>query len=280
MERIKPHTLSGFMELLPAPQQQMEAIMDVLRTTYSLYGFTPLDTPAIESADVLLAKGGGETEKQIYRFTKGDADLALRFDLTVPLAKYVALHYNDLAFPFRRYQIGKVYRGERAQRGRFREFYQADIDIIGDGKLSIVNEAEIPSIIYKTFTTLGLKRFQIRVNNRKILNGFYAMQGPVSYTHLALAVEVGLQLLEDIGLVRVGDVGVVLDGLAVDAVFMLGGQLQLTLDLFEHVALGMTDRAFGRSRFAFVDVTADLANKLLHDDFLHNFDFFSCIFYS
>ena len=165
------------MELLPAPQQQMEAMMDVLRKTYSLYGFTPLDTPAIESADVLLAKGGGETEKQIYRFTKGDADLALRFDLTVPLAKYVALHYNDLAFPFRRYQIGKVYRGERAQRGRFREFYQADIDIIGDGKLSIVNEAEIPSIIYKTFTTLGLKRFQIRVNNRKILNGFYAMQG-------------------------------------------------------------------------------------------------------
>ena len=177
MERIKPHTLSGFMELLPAPQQQMEAIMDVLRTTYSLYGFTPLDTPAIESADVLLAKGGGETEKQIYRFTKGDADLALRFDLTVPLAKYVALHYNDLAFPFRRYQIGKVYRGERAQRGRFREFYQADIDIIGDGKLDITNEAEIPSIIYQTFTSLGLTRFQIRVNNRKILNGFYAMLG-------------------------------------------------------------------------------------------------------
>ena len=177
MERIKPHTLSGFMELLPAPQQQMEAIMDVLRTTYSLYGFTPLDTPAIESADVLLAKGGGETEKQIYRFQKGDSDLALRFDLTVPLAKYVALHYGELAFPFRRYQIGKVYRGERAQRGRFREFYQADIDIIGDGKLDIANEAEIPSIIYQTFTRLGLKRFQIRVNNRKILNGFYAMLG-------------------------------------------------------------------------------------------------------
>ena len=172
-----PRTLSGFMELLPAPQQQMERIMEVLRRTYSLYGFTPLDTPVIESSDVLLAKGGGETEKQIYRFQKGDADLSLRFDLTVPLAKYVALHYNDLTFPFRRYQIGKVYRGERAQRGRFREFYQADIDIIGDGKLSIVNEAEIPSIIYKTFSTLGLKRFQIRVNNRKILNGFYAMLG-------------------------------------------------------------------------------------------------------
>ena len=177
MSTIKPRTLSGFMELLPAPQVQMERVMEVLRTTYSLYGFTPLDTPAIESADVLLAKGGGETEKQIYRFQKGDSDLALRFDLTVPLAKYVALHYGELSFPFRRYQIGKVYRGERAQRGRFREFYQADIDIIGDGKLDIVNEAEIPSIIYKTFTTLGLKRFQIRVNNRKILNGFYAWLG-------------------------------------------------------------------------------------------------------
>ena len=177
MAKMTPRTLSGFMELLPAPQQQMERIMEVLRRTYSLYGFTPLDTPVIESSDVLLAKGGGETEKQIYRFQKGDADLSLRFDLTVPLAKYVALHYNDLTFPFRRYQIGTVYRGERAQRGRFREFYQADIDIIGDGKLSIVNEAEIPSIIYKTFSTLGLKRFQIRVNNRKILNGFYAMLG-------------------------------------------------------------------------------------------------------
>ena len=177
MAKMTPRTLSGFMELLPAPQQQMERIMEVLRRTYSLYGFTPLDTPVIESSDVLLAKGGGETEKQIYRFQKGDADIALRFDLTVPLAKYVALHYNDLTFPFRRYQIGKVYRGERAQRGRFREFYQADIDIIGDGKLDIANEAEIPAIIYKTFSTLGLKRFQIRVNNRKILNGFYSMLG-------------------------------------------------------------------------------------------------------
>ena len=174
---IKPRTLSGFMELLPAPQQQMERIMDILRKTYALYGFTPLDTPVIEDAQILLAKGGGETEKQIYRFTKGDSDLALRFDLTVPLAKYVALNYGQLSFPFRRYQIGKVYRGERAQRGRFREFYQADIDIIGDGSLDIVNEAEIPSIIYRTFSALGLKRFQIRVNNRKILNGFYAMLG-------------------------------------------------------------------------------------------------------
>ena len=176
MERIKPRTLSGFMELLPQKQQKMEKMMQVLRDTYSLYGFTPLDTPVIEDAQILLAKGGGETEKQIYRFTQGDSDIALRFDLTVPLAKYVALHYNDLAFPFRRFQISKVYRGERAQRGRFREFYQADIDIIGDGKLDILNEAEIPAIIYRVFRGFGLSRFQIRVNNRKILNGFYAMQ--------------------------------------------------------------------------------------------------------
>ena len=177
MERIRPRTLSGFMELLPQKQQKLEAMMDILRKTYALYGFAPLDTPAIEDAQILLAKGGGETEKQIYRFQKGDSDLALRFDLTVPLAKYVALHYNDLAFPFRRYQISKVYRGERAQRGRFREFYQADIDIIGDGKLDILNEAEIPAIIYRVFRGFGLERFQIRVNNRKILNGFYEMLG-------------------------------------------------------------------------------------------------------
>ena len=177
MEKVKPRTLSGFMELLPAPQVQMERIMQVLRETYALYGFYPLDTPLIESSEVLLAKGGGETEKQIYRFTKGDSDLSLRFDLTVPLAKYVAQHYGELTFPFRRFQIGKVYRGERAQRGRFREFYQADIDVIGDGKLDIINEAEVPSIIYKTFTSLGLERFKIRINNRKVLNGFFAILG-------------------------------------------------------------------------------------------------------
>ncbi len=177
MEKIKPRTLSGFMELLPARQMQMERFLQVLRETYSLYGFTPLDTPVIEAAEVLLAKGGGETEKQIYRFEKGGSDLALRFDLTVPLAKYVAQNYGVLSFPFRRFQIGKVYRGERAQRGRFREFYQADIDVIGDGQLDIVNEAEIPAIIYRTFTALGLQRFQIRVNNRKILGGFYSMLG-------------------------------------------------------------------------------------------------------
>ena len=196
MAKVQPRTLSGFMELLPKRQVQFERMADILRKSYSLYGFFPLDTPLIEASDVLLAKGGGETEKQIYRFTKGDSDLSLRFDLTVPLAKYVALNYAKLAFPFRRFQIGKVYRGERAQRGRFREFYQADIDIIGDGKLDVSNDAEIPAIIYRTFTTLGLRRFQIRVNNRKVLNGFYAMH---DLTRQAGAIMRTVDKLEKIG---------------------------------------------------------------------------------
>ena len=212
MEIIKPRTLSGFMELLPDKQQRFETMAEILRRTYASYGFAPLDTPAIEDAQILLAKGGGETEKQIYRFQKGDSDLALRFDLTVPLAKYVALHYSELAFPFRRFQISKVYRGERAQRGRFREFYQADIDIIGDGKLDILNEAEIPAIIYKVFKGFGLNRFQIHVNNRKVLNGFYALLGlteksgdimrTVDKLDKIGADKVKLILLEDCGLVE------------------------------------------------------------------------------
>ncbi|MEA4919856.1 MAG: histidine--tRNA ligase [Clostridiaceae bacterium] len=172
---VKPRTLSGFMELLPEQQLEFEAITGVLKRVYESYGFYPLDTPILEASEVLLAKGGGDTEKQIYRFSKGDTDLSMRFDLTVPLAKYVALNYGSLSFPFRRYQIGKVYRGERAQRGRYREFYQADIDIIGDGELSVINEAEIPAIIYNTFKELGLTRFKIRVNNRKLLSGFFLM---------------------------------------------------------------------------------------------------------
>ena len=196
MERIKPRTLSGFMELLPPKQAQMRAVMKVLRETYSLYGFTPIDTPVIEAAEVLLAKGGGETEKQIYRFSKGDTDLALRFDLTVPLAKYVALNYGQLTFPFRRYQIGKVYRGERAQRGRFREFYQADIDVIGDGTLDVRNEAEIPSIICNVFQRLGIERFRIRMNNRKVLNGLFEYLGVAEN---AGAVMVAIDKLDKIG---------------------------------------------------------------------------------
>lgn len=200
MSKVQPRTLSGFMELMPARQIQFDRMMAVLRESYSLYGFTPLDTPIIEASEVLLAKGGGETEKQIYRFQKGDSDLSLRFDLTVPLAKYVAQYSGQLAFPFRRFQIGKVYRGERAQRGRFREFYQADIDIIGDGKLDISNDAEIPAIIYRTFTSLGLKRFQIRVNNRKILNGFYAM---LDLTHESGAIMRTVDKLDKIGAAQV-----------------------------------------------------------------------------
>ncbi len=201
MSIIKPRTLSGFMELLPGKQAQFERMLEVLRKTYASYGFAALDTPVIEDAQILLAKGGGDTEKQIYRFQKGDSDLALRFDLTVPLAKYVALHANDLAFPFRRYQISKVYRGERAQRGRFREFYQADIDIIGDGKLDIINEAEIPAIIYKVFKGFGLNRFQIRVNNRKILNGFYDM---LHLSHMAGDIMRTVDKLDKIGTRKVG----------------------------------------------------------------------------
>ena len=170
---VEPRTLPGFMELLPSEQIQMNQIKDVIKETYERFGFLPIDTPIIESENVLLAKAGGETEKQIYRFQKGDTDLALRFDLTVPLAKYVAKNYGVLSFPFRRYQIGKVYRGEKVQRGRYREFYQCDIDIIGDGELSIMNDAEIPSIIYQIFSKLNFGKFTIRFNNRKILTGFF-----------------------------------------------------------------------------------------------------------
>lgn len=172
-EIVEPRTLSGFMELLPKDQVIFEKIKSEMEKVYQKYGFFPLDTPVLEDSRILLAKAGGETEKQIYRFNKGDTDLTMRFDLTVPLAKYVAKNYSELTFPFRRYQIGKVYRGERAQKGRFREFYQADIDIVGDESLSIVNDAEIPSIIYNLFKNLGIEDFVIRINNRKVLNGLF-----------------------------------------------------------------------------------------------------------
>lgn len=176
-EIVKPSILPGFMELTPDNQILFNKMKDTIRKNYEKFGFLPIDTPIIEKSEVLLAKGGGETEKQIYKVVKGKADMSLRFDLTVPLARYVAQYYSDLSFPFKRYHIGKVYRGERNQRGRFREFYQADIDIIGNETLDIINDAEIPSIIYSTFKDLGFDSFTIKINNRRILNGFFASLG-------------------------------------------------------------------------------------------------------
>lgn len=171
---VKPRTLSGFAEFLPNEQIAFNRILDAIRRSYEQYAFTPLDTPVLELSEVLLAKAGGETEKQIYSFQKGDNNLSMRFDLTVPLAKYVAMHAGQLTFPFRRYQIGKVYRGERPQKGRYREFYQADVDIIGNGHLSLYHDAEIIGVIYTTLTAVGLPAFTIHVNNRKVLSGFFA----------------------------------------------------------------------------------------------------------
>ena len=173
MNKTEPRTLAGFMELMPNEQILFEQIKQKIEKTYQKFGFLPLDTPILELSEVLLAKAGGETEKQIYRFNKGDTDISMRFDLTVPLAKYVAKNYGNLSFPFRRYQIGKVYRGERTQKGRFREFYQCDIDIIGDGELSIINDAELPSVIYNVFKELGFDNFTIKINNRKLFNGLF-----------------------------------------------------------------------------------------------------------
>ncbi len=196
---VKPSILPGFMELTPSNQILFNKMMDTIRKNYEKFGFLPIDTPLIEKSEVLLAKGGGETEKQIYKVVKGDADMSLRFDLTVPLARYVAQHYSELSFPYRRYHIGKVYRGERNQKGRFREFYQADIDIIGNGNLDIINDAEIPSVIYSTFKDLGFDSFTIRINNRKVLSGFFASLGIDDSTNVLRSVD----KLEKIGIDKV-----------------------------------------------------------------------------
>ena len=173
MKIIQPKTLSGFMELLPEDQILFNKIFNTIKDVYEKFGFLPLDTPTIEYSEILLAKAGGETEKQIYRFNKGDNDLSLRFDLTVPLARYVSQHYAYLNFPFKRYQMSKVFRGERPQKGRFREFYQCDIDVVGNESLSLIYDAEIPAVIYEIFKRLEFGPFIIRINNRKVLNGFF-----------------------------------------------------------------------------------------------------------
>ncbi len=238
MEKIKPRTLSGFMELLPEAQSQMDAVMDVLRSTYALFGFTNIDTPVLEASEILLAKGGGETEKQIYRFEKGDTDLAMRFDLTVPLAKYVAMNYGSLTFPFRRCQIGKVYRGERAQRGRFREFYQADVDVIGDGSLDPSNEAEMVAVICETFRRLGLGRFVIRMNNRRFLNGLFEYLG---LREQSAAVLGAIDKLEKIGREKVLELLCALEGVTAES----AGQL---LDIVSaEDPEGMLDSLGGKS---------------------------------
>jgi len=175
--KVQPRIMPGFMELLPEDQIAFNRMFETIRRVYERYGFLPLDTATIELSEVLLAKAGGETEKQIYRFQKGDTDMALRFDLTVPLARYVAQHAGELAFPFKRYQMSKVFRGERPQKGRFREFYQCDIDVIGVDSLDIVYDAEMPAVIYNVFKELAFGAFTIRMNNRKVLNGFFSALG-------------------------------------------------------------------------------------------------------
>jgi histidyl-tRNA synthetase len=211
---VEPKILPGFMELLPEEQILLNKMMNIIVKTYESFGFSPIDTPALELTEVLLAKAGGETEKQVYSLTKGDHDLTMRFDLTVPLARYVAKNYHFLKFPFKRYQVGKVWRGERPQSGRFREFYQCDIDIIGDGELAIVNEAEIPAVIYHTFKNLGFQNFTIRINHRKILTGLCESIGAGDQTAEVLRV---IDKIEKIGQEKV-EKELILLGLSEDSV--------------------------------------------------------------
>ncbi len=211
--KVTPRILAGFMELLPSQQILFNKFLDIIRDTYEKFGFTPLDTPIIELSEVLLAKIGEDTKKEIYRFNRSDDDLSLRFDLTVPLARFVSMNAPSISFPFRRYQIGKVYRGERPQKGRFREFYQCDIDIIGNGELSLVNDAEIPAVIYRLFTKLNIGEFEIRISNRKILNGFVESLGWPEKTDEVLRIvdklekvgtEIVIEELEKVGLTKEG----------------------------------------------------------------------------
>ena len=177
MKIVKPSTIAGVMELLPKDQLVFDKIKRTIEETYKKYQFMPIDTPVIEKNEILFAKGGGETEKQIYEIASDSREMSLRFDLTVPLARYVAEHFQDLNFPFKRYHIGKVYRGERNQKGRYREFYQCDIDIIGHNSLAIYNDALLPRVIYEIFEKLDFPQVTFKINNRKLLNGFFKSLG-------------------------------------------------------------------------------------------------------
>ena len=261
-DKINPKTLSGFMELMPQDQILFEKIKKVIEDVYSSYGFYPLDTPVIESSEVLLAKAGGETEKQIYRFNKGDNDLSLRFDLTVPLAKYVANRYNDLIFPFKRYQVGKVYRGERAQKGRFREFYQCDIDVVGNEKLSLLYDAEIPSIIYDIFKKLDIGDFVIRINNRKILSGFFESLNLNSKITDILRV---IDKLEKIGLENIKkelkDLEIELDDINKIMQFILiNGNVNEKIDQLKNLSINNTQFQEGIKELEFVIKTLQSMN--------------------
>lgn len=174
---VQPSILPGFLELLPEDQKSFDRLKNIIEDNFIKYGFVNLDTPVIEKEEILLSKGGGETSKQIYRIDKESTPQALRFDLTVSLARYVAMNSHNLAFPFRRYQIGKVYRGERNQKGRYREFYQCDIDIVGQDKLSLYNDAEILLVIYKIFSDIGFDKLTFHINNRRLLNGYFEAIG-------------------------------------------------------------------------------------------------------
>lgn len=174
---IQPSTLPGMMELLPEDQMVFDTIKRRIEDVFIKNAFFSIDTPAIEKLDVLLSKGGGETSKQVYRIDSSKKNQGLRFDLTVPLAKYVSMYMQDLAFPFRRYQIAKVYRGERNQKGRYKEFYQCDIDIIGNQKLSLYNDAEIVKCMYEALKSIDVPDFEFQFNNRKILNGYFSNLG-------------------------------------------------------------------------------------------------------
>lgn len=189
MTIVNPSILSGFMELLPEDQILFNGMKKSIEDCFKKYAYLPIDTPIIERTEVLLAKGGGETSKQVFHIESSSRDMALRFDLTVPLARYVAEHYHELEFPFRRYHIGKVYRGERSQRGRFKEFYQCDIDIIGDETLDIRNDAEIPVVIYDIFKALQFTDLRFHINNRKVLNGFLNHHGIMDFTAVLRAID-------------------------------------------------------------------------------------------